>query len=350
MASVSGSATDAILKIGSTFGTATTGTTGDKLAFASLTHSLNETVLQADQLGAGIVMTKDATKGNTSPTAEIDMYVGPRNLADLICFAFMQTAPAPAEETASQGDYRHRLTYTHTISYWLTLAFDSDASNVVEYPSCTVRRLTLSVDTVPGYVKLVAELLGNKRVITSTTNDTSELLAATVPTDTELFAVGFDDDFQVNAQSGGALSTSDQVNITSYTLTLERPQEFVGEIKNATGNSEAISTGFLRGTLTVTLKEKADNTWYTANDAETAYKCKLIVEGSPIASGGNRALRVFIPRMKLIQSPEYNITDPGINPMTLTFELFAAESAPTGMDSVYPYFEFVNTRTTGLSS
>ena len=350
MASITGAATDAILKIGSTYGTATTGGAQDKLAFTGLTQSLGESVLEAIQLGSGVIMSKDATKGAIAPSVQVDMLVGPRNLADLIFFQFFQVAPATVEETGGQGDYRHRLTFTQAISYWLTLAFDADTANVIEYPSCAVRRITLAVNTVPGYLTLSAEMLANTRVISSTTNDASELAAATVPTDTELFAVAFEDDFQLNAQSGGALSTSDQVNITSYSLTLERPMEFVGEIRNATGNSQAIATDLLKGTLTIGLKEKADQTWFTANDAETAYKSKLIVEGTQIAAGGNRAIRVFIPRMKLIQSPEYNLTDPGVNPMTLTFQLFGAESAPTGMDSVYPYVEFVNTRSSVLSS
>ncbi len=351
MAAVTGAATNAILKVGTTYGTATTGSTNDKFVFSSLTASLGETVLSAEQLGAGLVMAKDATKAAIAPLINVGMNFGARNLADLILLGFFQ-ADTATEETASQGDYRHRMTLASTIGYYLTLAHDRSSSTVTEYPSCYVRKIQIQADPIPGYVRLDAELLANNRVVSSTTNDNAELAAATAPSDTELFTVGFDDDFWIGTQSAGALSGSDQLAITSYSLTLERPLEMVGEIRGAAGNGQARSAGIVTGELTVTLKDNSESfsDFFPINDAETAYKCKLNIEGSQIASGGNRALRVYVPRMKLIQSPQYDLTETGHNPLTLTWKILAADSAPTGMNSVYPYVEVVNTRTTALTS
>lgn len=344
MAAETGASTNAILEKAGTWGTAVQGGSGDKWLFQSLTASLNETVLEARQIGSGLSMSTDATKGATAPTLSVEQIVGYNNLADRLMYQLFGAASVSAELTASQSDYRHTLTMSSTNdAKYLTVAYDGDSATVFEYPTCVVTSINIRCDTIPGYVTVSAELLANNRVISGTTNDTASLAAATAPSDTELVACSLADEFLLNTQAGGALSNStDLVAITSYSFTLSRPRNFVNEIKGSAGNGVPVYGDLWTATLEVGIKNKSDMTWFTANDAETAYKCSLEIFGSQIGSGEDRSFKVLIPRMKLIQSPEYNLTEVGTNPQSLSFTCLAASANPTGMSSTYPYIEIVN--------
>jgi hypothetical protein len=347
MPSLSGVRSNASVKIGSTFGTAVSGGAGNKIK-AEIAPSVNSDWLTRREIGSGAVMASGGRKGLVSAAYTLTMDAGFRNSMDVIMAQLFGTSGAPTQVTVGQGDYRHTLTVNSSANAkWLTFAYETASATVVECPSCAVRSLTLSTQKVPGYLDFSAELLANQVLLTGTTNTNASIQAATI-TDTELVAADPEDEFWLNTASGAALSTSDRVKVTSYSLTLSRPQEHMGEIKGAAGNSEPVETGLMEGELTLTLKDNQDHTFFTHWNSETILKSKLNLQGSQIGSGTNRSVSIYIPCMQLMEFPDYPISGPGINPVTLKFKIYAASAAPSGMTSTLPYAEIVNTLATSL--
>lgn len=347
MAKLSGANTNAIIQVASTFGTAVDGGAGDKAPF-QITPNFGVDELTVQQIGTGVTFEDFAARGNFKPTLSLSGDAGYANTMDFIIAAMFGTASISSELTASQGDYRHTITWNTTSNQkYLTCAYESSTTTVIEYPSCSVTSISLNADEAPGILQFSAEMIANNAVITSTTNTNADLQAATIH-DRERIAFGFDDLFRINTASGSTLSGSDNVAITSFALTLNRPQDMIGEIRGSAGNSAPIDTDISTGTLTVTLKELADHTWFTIWSAETPQKATLNIQGTQIGSGQNRAITIYLPRLVLVQEPDYAITSAGVNPVTLTFKIIAASSNPSGMSSTYPYFEIINTRTAAL--
>lgn len=348
MASITGAGTNAIAKIAPTYGTAVSGGAGNKLA-AEITPSFNVEELTPKVIGTGTSMPKTATRGNFKPTINLAMDAGYRNCMDNLIAQFMGTAGAPTEQTASQADYKHTITFNTSLNAkYVTIAYESSSATVIEYPTCAVRSITLAAQDAPGIMSFSAEAIANNAVITGTTNSNASLASATA-TDTEVVAFAFDDTFRMNASSGGSLSGSDQKNILSYSLTLTRPQEIQGEIKGSSGNGAPIATGIpLDGTLTITLKELADHADFTIWSAETPQKCRFDVQGTQIGTGVNKAVTIYIPKMMLVTEPQYSLTSTGVNTVTLTYKIVQATANPTGMSSTLPYFEIINGLSTSL--
>jgi len=348
MASVSGSTTIHAVQVATTWGTPVAVGAGDKFS-GELTYAANETEIVSREIGSGNEMITSATRGNTNPTVSIQMDAGYDNNFDIFLAQFMGTSGAPTEVTGGQGDYLHTLTFNSTLnSKYLSVGTTDTSSTSLEFPTCAVTSVTISTPNVPGIVNASFELLANEIAISSATNTYAVVAAATARSSNEFITAAFDDDFWIDDTSTGALAAGDQLNITSYELTLTRPQSQANEIKGASGNGAPIKDGLFEGTLTITLKELADHTYFTAWNSETKKKCLLNLEGTAIGSGTNRSLKIYIPQMQLIQAPDYGITAPGVNPLTLTFKISKADSNPTGMSSTYPYFTITNLKSASL--
>jgi hypothetical protein len=347
MPAISGNRMNAIAKIASTWGTAVTGGAGEKLA-AEIRATANGEVLRRRSIGSGRSMALDAVRGNVKPTIELAMDAGPRNCMDTILAQFMGTAPVPTLVTVGQGDYRHTITFNQALNAkYLTLAYESSTTTVHEFPTCAVDSIGISLEDAPGILEFTASLMANDFKITGTTNSNASMASATF-TDTEVFSYAFDDTFRLNTAAGATLAGGDQLNIVSYDLQLSRPQSMNGELRGAAGNAAPLESDSFAGTLTIGLSSLPDHTFYTYWAAETALKCALNIQGTQIAAGTNRAISILIPRMKLIQEPNFERASAGIDPVELTFEIIEASANPSGMSSNIPYFEIVNTLSTSL--
>lgn len=347
MPALSGVRSNAIVKVATTFGTAVSGGAGNKMR-AEFSPAINSDWLSQRDIGSNVVMTQSGRKGLVSPAINLTMDAGFRNNMDVILAQFFGTAPAPTLVTVGQQDYKHILSVNPDAnSKFLTVARETSSTTVEEYPSCAVRSFTLSTQKVPGYLDFTAELLANDVILSGAVNSNASIQAATI-TDTEQVCADPEDEFWINLQSAGALSTSDRLAVTSYSLTMTRPQEHMGEIRGAAGNSAPSETGLVEGELTVTLKNNADNTYLANWKNETALKCKLNLQGSQIGTGTNKSVSIYLPRMLLVDYPDYPLTNPGINPVTLKFKLFGASASPTGMTNALPYMEIVNMLSTSL--
>ena len=349
MASLTGAQSKAGLKVASTWGTAVACGAGNSLA-AEISPNFNVNEITARQIGSGNYMLNTATRGNIIPTVSLTADLGYRNNCDVLLAQMMGTAGAPTETTVGEGDYKHVITFNTSLnSKFVTLAFESSSSTVLEFPTCAVQSVGLTTTSIPGYIDFSAELLAYGVELSSSTNTNASLANCTftegVP---ELVAVDFSDNYQTNDQSGGAVSSGDQYNITSFDLQLSRPQEIIPEIKGSAGNSAPVATDLFDGTFAVNVKELANHAYYTIWQAETARKAKIVITGTQIGAGVNKSVTVYLPRMLLVTEPQYALTDAGTNTLALNFRLLKASSNPTGMSNTYPYFEIVNTLSTSL--
>lgn len=348
MASISGSLTNAAVVKAGTWGTAVAASTGDKY-IGEISHSLNESVLNARSVGSGLIMPLGFTRGNEKPTVNLTGDAHIHGVFGKVLSQFMGADSVGSEITASQGDYKHTITLATSQSKYLTVAYESSSATVHEFPTCSARSLTIRTPQIPGYLEFAAELVANKLELSTSTNANATIAAATL-VDTEILAPTSEDDFWIDTQASGSLASGDQFNILSYELNLLRPQDSANEIKGSAGNGSPIYTGDFSGTLKITVKELADHSLYTYFANETALKCRFTIEGSQIGSGSLKSLNVYIPRMQLIAAPDYSLSSPGVNPVTYTFAISAATSNPTGMSSKYPYFELINTLSTGYQA
>ncbi len=130
---------------------------------------------------------------------------------------------------------------------------------------------------------------------------------------------------------------------------MTRPQDVIPEIKGSAGHSAPVQSAVAEGTFSITVKELADQAYYTVWLNETAQKASIDIQGTQIGTGTNKTFKINMPRLLLVGEPQYAPTGEGVNPLTLNFNIAVAGSNPTGMTSVYPYFEITNTLATSTS-
>lgn len=329
-----------------TYGTAEA--VAEKLVVESISWNENVNKLQSAGVGSGGKFSDNMARGFIAGTLSISGIVGYNNGFPLIAAQFLGTAGTPAEQNASQADYLHQILFHSTVNRtFLTIAIESSSTTVIEFPSVTVNSLTIT-GTPGGYLTYTAECNFDQLVDTSPTNNNAAIQAVS-QTDSELCVCAFDEVFNMNAQSGGAFS-SNELAITSYELAMSLPQTFKPEIKASAGNSKPTADDKAVGTLTIGLKEHADNTYETAAQAATEYKSSLNIQGTQIGSGDNKTMEINIPRMILIDTPDFGLSSPGNNPQTLVFDVLEAASNPTGMADTTPYFEVTNERSSAYIS
>lgn len=353
MAYITGADTKIGLKVASTFGTATTCTTGDQLEVESLSQSTNPEELTAAPIGSGLTMANDSRQGAQDPKVTIEQ-IAKYNDPGVVATAVFQGNDTVT--SLGSGGYIHSILNNENFnSKFVTAAFQlfsaTSATNAsAEFPSCAVNNLKFTVDGPPSYAKLAYELLANKREIASPTNTYAQLETVTAAdSDRVIFDVA--SEFAINIQSGSTLSSPTDVrSILGAELVLDKTQSAAREARGsgATGNGQPIPTGAppFSGTLTVRFKSLDDATFFTGAGAGSEYKAYLKIVGPLIGGSIYKTIQWFIPRMKVITDPEYNLTSAAVNPHSVTFKILVATSNPSGMISQYPYPCVINSRST----
>lgn len=350
MAKIYGSNARIGMKVSGTFATAATVAAGDKLEVESIEANENTSELSANPIGSGDLMQNESQIGQTSPTIsfeEIMKYDG-AGMAGLA--VFQGTSAAPATEGAG---YAHSMLFNETFNEnFLTTVIEKTDSALEEFASGQPTSVTITAENPPNYVKASMEILANKREIDSPTNQTADLANLTLA-DTERIVIEQADEFLINAQAGSALaSPTDRKSIMSAVLTLTKPMEHLNEIKGSAGNSEPEPTGDIpyQGMLEVTFKGLDDLTYFTAHQAGTEYKASLAITGSLIGGSTYKALRVYLPRLRIVEEPQHSWTSPGNNPLTVNFKCLVAASTPSGMLDRYPHFVVINEKSAAYIS
>lgn len=347
MTAITGSDTSLILKQATTEGTAVQGGATDKIILESAAPSISVTVGESNNIGAGYSMLKGVDKLQTDVTISINQQARYQDAGlSRIMALFLGAVAAPAEQTVGEGDYLHRITHSATADKLCTIAYDGSASEPIEYPTCRPTQVTIETGNTPGYLTYTAEFIANDQDITSPVNTSASLAAATVEGDRKIVHSVTAGSLWINAQAGGALSSGDAINPDTVSIYYTKPKTKI----NTFGNSTVIKDGLFDSTITLTFPSLTALTWFTANNAGTEYKALFKVEGEQIGAGENYTSAFYFPKLKIVEAPDYGLSDPGINPLTVVFKGLAADANPTGMDDDYPYAEFINERSTALIS
>jgi hypothetical protein len=344
MAKRTGAETTIGIAIAPTFGTAVAAGDEGKSYANSITPNRNVTVLRSNPIGGGRHLdSNDTQQGADDPTPQLVGDLHYNDSKNLTLAQFFGGASSVAWGTA----FCHSLYYVQAANSWYTtLAAGVTSSEVMEYPSVATRGMTLATSTFPGPLVATFDLIADQRKITATTNTTATLDAATVA-DTKRIIVDQDDYFLINAQAGAGLTTSDKVSITSCSISYQKGQAHVPEIKGSAGHSTPVMNGDppLKVTLTVGLRTLADFTYFTAAAAGTAYKAELRIQGVETTQAGvYYAASFFFPYLKILEDPAYSVSSAADNPYTVVFEALTTTSVPTGMLDIYPHVTLTNTR------
>ncbi len=351
MASKRGADINVGIKVGTTHGTAVACGAGDKLVLGidgSLSWDFAPTILDHGGIGSGLSMKKATYAVGELPTVSINSFTCGynNNFAEMLAL-FMGVSGAPTEVTTGEGDYKHVITYSSAVKKFATIASEMTDSATIEFPSCYPTSVTITTGDPNNFLKADFEFIANQKVLNSSTN-TNATLANTTVLSESLIIHNQGDIFRINAQAGGALSSGDKANITSLTFTMTDAKEPTMEFKGSDSNGIPDRTELFSAQLVVTFKSLDDMTWFTAYTAGTEYKSDFDIQGSQIGAGTNETFKLLIPRMKVVNAPEYGLEEIGENDLTVTFDCLVASSNPTGMTSKYPYFEVTNTTTTSL--
>jgi hypothetical protein len=343
MAAITGKETLVGIKMATTYGTAVA---VDKLiACDSFSQSRNVEKLMRSPLGLNKLFDTNITQGRATPSISGTTKIGFQNNVEYLIAQFFGKSTTPAEQTAGQSDYLTRLTFNTVApilnAKYLTVAMKDTSTTTLEFPAVAIDTLTITI--VPNnYISMDFNGLANDRELGSSTNTTAVLNALSAPTENEI-VVRESDEFLINAQAGGALTTvTDRKVIEQAVITLTKPQESIPLIKGSSGNGEPTSTGNYTCTLTVTYNTLEDHTWLTAAEAGTEYKAGFVFEGTQIGTGANQGFRLYFPRLQIVDDPEYTATTPGNNKHIVTYTAMQATANPTGMDDKNPYIEYTN--------
>lgn len=349
MASIRGTDTNVILKQGTTHGTAVSGGSTDKLPVESISVTRNASELSSNEIGTGLSMATDMALGETTYNVDITMQMGYNNGAETWLALFMGASTAsPAEENTGEGDYKHVITYSPSVKKFATIAHDTSSTTVVECPSCYPANISISTSPF-NYLELSGSWVANTALFSSTTNSNASLASATIANKRKIVAQR-NDVFLVNAQGGGALSSStDKVCASNVTLNLMDEKAIQNCFSGSESAGAPIRTDLFSGDLQLEFLEMEDHTWINYRNNETALKCGFIVDGAQIGAGENYTFSFYIPRM-VVTSVDHSISSAGVNGFTVTCKILKADSNPTGMTSTYPYFEVINTQSTALIS
>lgn len=347
MVARTGANTSIGVKLHNTFDSYTAAGAGEKLVVESFNPSKNPTELTTNPIGGGLIMQKDSDQGGYNPTISLEKNA---RYDDAGIALLQQLFGSETTASLGSGAYLHSIMVNENLnSNWATVAFQADSATVHEYKNGVVTRVGFTANT-NDYLKKSVDILASNRLITGTTNSAVSLTAASLPTNSPISIVRSSHKFRINAQGGGALADGDKVNVTQVQIDYNRPQEHVDEIRNAAGNGEPRSSGLIEATLTVTFRNKADDTWFTAADAGTDYKADFFVTGATIGGGFSYQYEFAFPLLRIVQDPTYNLTNAGENEMTVVYKCLVATAAPTGLLDKYPYVRVWNTRSTNYKA
>lgn len=250
------------------------------------------------------------------------------------------TAPAAQGGTAA---YKHVFDWADEATDVFTFAAERP-NDIIEIPSLVP--LALNLKPGNGFLQGSIEVRGNHLNNTSTTNQAAQLDAVTKAAEGGI--IRFQDGvFRINAQSGDALDSGDDLTLVDFEIKLAREKN----ARHALGGAHIALPGELKS-LVGSLKIKIANdtgagaTWMAAYLAKTAQKASLVFTSPTLAAAGYPySWALSFPRLMLKTAPPRHLEEN--MDVDLEFLILEASAAPTGMTGhVRPYLEAINLRST----
>lgn len=272
---------------------------------------------------AGFGFESNAEQGSDEPlTVGITAFAYEADRQTLMLLSMMFGSVSVA---GGSDPYTHTGTVTDESDYMVTFAWQ-EGDEVKAIPTAKVTELSLSFND-NGTLNFEASLLGPKVSIASSTL----LDDVTYSASSAAFQLR-NATFRINAQSGDALDSGDDLEISDVKLTMSRPMDQVyvtnlGHIAEPKGGEYPE----FKLEFTIPRKNATAKTLYTAWAAETLQKATLTIAGS----SASRELSIILPQLKL-ESVDFPFED--IIPCKVVARIQKASSNPSGMSSTYPQF------------
>ncbi|WZO97312.1 hypothetical protein EP7_004337 [Isosphaeraceae bacterium EP7] len=251
------------------------------------------------------------------------------------------TEATPSETTVGQGDYLHKFDVADSIQglfYTVVYSIESDRTMVI--PSFTPTSITIAAEiNGPGTVTVqgVAD-----NVKESSMNTVAEVTAL-VDYPYESVVMGGANQYTRihNYSTGSPLSSTHDKEIAGFTLTVSRQKDRRYGMRGALSKftKEPLELGLIDATLTVRHTE-LDNAGFDILDYWTnpSYKMgEFYFDGSQIGSGVNASYKLQFPSMKVkgaFPGGHGISSNRGLFTPDVTFDLFKAAAAPSGMTGV----------------
>ncbi len=196
-----------------------------------------------------------------------------------------------------------------------------------------------------GRGEIVWMFTGTKEKVDSSVNTSTQVSALTFPTQ-GMRAFFKQAEFRVNLQSGGALGTSDEMDITELSLKYEQPMDE----KFIAGQDYVIEpedNAYPEITINVTAARLTSTTddFIGYHRDNTSLKGDLTITGPALAATNYKLLFQF-PNLIVTAAPvEFKGAAENVAP-SISFKAYKASAAPTGMSVTKPF----RLTTTGVST
>lgn len=265
---------------------------------------------------------------------------------------FGEATASPAEVTVGQGDYLHTFTFSSTVNgHFGTLAFETSQSDVIELASTYTESITVSMAEVGQPVRYTAVFVATDAEFdeSAAVNNNADLQSLAF-VQSERLVPSCEHEFRIKVMTDDGTDTAlaspdDVVPIVSFEMELETPTEIIPEMTGGDCNAPT-QQGDRVGTLTITFKEHNDNLALSFQNWKDGdyYQADITWLGSQINAGDPLRHTLRFPKLCLVDAPQYNIVDPGINGYTLVFSILDSENVIAGFSGNAMEAEFVNER------
>lgn len=304
------------------------------------------------QIGGGITRAPEFSKNNNirkfhdqrhDATFNVSYHYDFNGLASgMLIGAFMgSSTDSPSENTSSQGDYAHAMPLSAATTKFLTVAGVLETDEAIEGESAQPTSLTISgaqndplrVDVSGVVSKVVSSYEATPE------NTKAELAGMTYPTPDLAFCNGTNLYCRINASGGGALSSSDDIKIMSFSYQVAR-SPYISWVFDGAGTSvmqqPRYPSPFSTYQLSLTLDRLDESILDIMSyfQSGTELKAELLVDGEQIGSGDNASIKISVPKMVAISNPLPSSSHASQMNPTIVFTCMEADSAPTGMTGI----------------
>lgn len=251
---------------------------------------------------------------------------------------------SPAETNAGQGDYIHVMDLASTVNgKYVTCAQLTEDDYVYEIPSVKFISASMSgVVNKPPTINFTS--IGSRVIATpgTPTNTAAEVTALTALTYNPMKFGGTNHYLRINAQAGGSLSSTNNITIKEWALSVSRPitGDYVLNGANTPYTTEPLQDG---GPTVLEFSFKLSDATDTLIDGLTEWingtekKAELFIDGAIIGAGANRSIKIQLPRLiPVTELPDgYGASgNTGRRSVTLKYKAVLPTAAPTGMTGV----------------
>lgn len=349
MASISTPEVDAIIRLGSTWGTAVavdTVTAGQSIHLSQLSITDGFEEFQPRDIGFDNFVTKiTRMKRSVGVNITCDLAYHGAWLFILACIMGGDSV------SGSTPEYTHTMDLTsNNNGKFTTMAFKVEDDYALEMPSIKWTSFTIQSDA-NGVGTFSAQGIADRIVDNaSVVNTITKINAASYPTYDAAVLGGTNHYFRTNTASGSGLTSGEDKNILSYSISISRPfnPRFTLRGANSAYTLEPRQLGPTIGTTSFKMSEINDATIDGYNEflSQTKKKIELFCDGTLI-SAVNASMKIQIPAAESKMPQGYDIpNNSSLMQPTYTYNLLKAAAAPTGMSGVtnYARFVFINER------